>query len=127
MAVIDHFQGSDIEIAIDLTDTEGSAIDIDDLDELYIWVVHTKTDTVAAKYSKAGGGEYEALRRVDAENYIADWYSSSTKDATPGLYDIEANMVEDNANFEDSEKNTVSGDTIIRLRKSRIKTESSGS
>ena len=126
MAATDKFQGDDIPITIGLTDTDDAAINIDDLAELYVFIILTKSNTTAVKFSKAGSGDYVALRKVSTTSYIAEWLSGKTKDATVGSYHIEVNVAETDAEYESSIKNTLVLDRIINLKGSTAKSVSSG-
>ena len=83
MATVLKYRGEDIPIVISLTDANGSAINIDDLAELYVYLIKRKMPVATKMFSKAGGGSYTALTKQDAYNYRADWFSSETKSATP--------------------------------------------
>ena len=126
MATVDRFKGDDIPITIGLTDLDDADINIDDLTELYVYVIHDPTNVVAKMFSKAGGGDYVALRKVTTTSYIADWKSGSTKDAEAGAHRIELNMVESDATYESSKKNSIGSDIIIYMKETTIKTLSSG-
>jgi len=126
MATVDRFKGADIPIVIGLTDDDDAAINIDVLSELYVFVVLTSSGTVAAKFNKAGSTGYNTLRKSTTTSYIADWLSGSTKVATSGDYHIEVNIVESDANYEDSLKNSLASDDIIYLKELKIKSVSSG-
>lgn len=125
MSAVTRYQGDDIPISIGLTDANGDAINIDNLAELYIYLMRSGNNTPAKKFSKAGTTGYKALVRVDTENYRADWLSADTKSATPGNYHLEINVVETDADYNDSEKNSIGTDAVINLKKSVVKAESS--
>ncbi len=125
MAIVNKYKGDDIPVTIELTDAGGN-INIDNLAELYVYIIHAISKTTAKTFSKAGSGDHVALRKVTTISYIADWLSGSTKDAAIGKYIIEVNIVETDANYESSKKNTLASDPIINLLDTKIKTESSG-
>jgi len=119
-------QGTDISISVSLTVTStGAAINIDNLAELFLYIMLRGNPAPVKKYSKAGATGYTALKKVDSYNYRADWKSAETSAATAGNYYLEVNVVETDADFDDSEKNSIGTDDVIDLRKSVIKAESS--
>jgi hypothetical protein len=119
MAAVDRYIGDDIPLTLT------SSISIDDMAELYVYLVHKSSDVVAKKFSKAGSGEFSALIKEDAYNYRADWLSGDTKEATIGVYNIDINVVETDADYQDSEKNTIGVKEAIDLKQSRSKLSSS--
>ena len=125
MATVNKYKGDDIPVTIGLTDDEGNDINIDNLVELYVYIIHVMSGEIIS-FNKAGSGDHIALRKVTTISYIADWLSGSTKDAATGKYIIEINIVESDANYESSKKNTLASDPIIKLLDTKIKTESSG-
>ncbi|HUV83652.1 MAG TPA: hypothetical protein VMV77_12740 [Bacteroidales bacterium] len=120
------YQGTDISITISLTNKITSeAINIDNLAELFLYILLKDNPIPLKKYSKAGGGDYIAFKKIDSYNYRADWKSVDTSAASSGSYRIEVNVVETDTDFDDNEKNSVGTDDVIDLRKSVIKAESS--
>jgi len=126
MAVVDKYKGDDILITIGLTDSSDNSINIDNLAELYIFIVFTKTDTTAVKFSKAGSGAFTALSKVSSTSYTAGWLSGNTKDSNIGSYHIEVNVAETDEDYESSLKNTLIAEDIINLKGSTAKSASSG-
>ena len=126
MAVVDKYKGDDILITIGLTDSSDNSINIDNLAELYIFIVFTKTGTTAVKFSKAGTGAFLALSKVSATSYTAGWLSGDTKGSNTGRYHIEANVAETSAAYESSLKNTLASEDIVDLKESTVKSVSSG-
>lgn len=121
MADFKKKQGDDITLSI----TVGTAVNIDNLAELFIYIVDT-SGNIAVKFSKAGTGDFLALTKVSTTNYTAAWLSGSTKDATKGIYTIEGNVAETDADYESSEENTITCDDRIMLSSSVSKASSSG-
>jgi len=120
------YQGNDISITIDLTNKiTGEAINIDDLAELFIYIMLRGNSTPINKFSKAGATGYTALLKVDSKHYRADWKSADTKVAIPNMYYLEINVVETDEDFDEDEKNSIGTVDVIDLRKSVIKAESS--
>ncbi len=115
-------QGDDITLSI----TVGTSVNIDNLAELFIYIVNENTKAVAAKFSKAGAGEFTALVKVSTTNYTAAWLSGSTKLADTGTYLIEGNVAETDAAYESSEENAITIDDRIILETSASKASSSG-
>jgi len=124
MAAVDKYQGEDIPILIAMTDENGNAMNIDDLTELYVYIIHD--NTIQKKFSKAGDTGYDALIKITTTSYVARWLSGDTKDANTGMQNLEVNIVESDVDYQDNEKNTIGCENIIYLHKSIIKTESSG-
>ena len=122
MATVDRFQGDDITLSI----TVGTDVNIDDLAELFVYVVKERGGAILAKFSKAGTGDFIALAKVTTTNYTAIVPSGSTKDADQGLYVIEGNVVETDADYESSQENTITIPTKINLKPSVSKESSSG-
>lgn len=122
---VDKRQGDDIDISITLTDAAGDPMDIDDLAELFVYIVSSTTDVILVKFSKAGTEEFIALERITATNYKATVKSAITKDAITGYYSLDINIVETDADYEDSEKNTIGVEKLFRLLSSVSKASSS--
>lgn len=117
------FQGRDVAITLLIKDDAGDAVVIDDLDELYIYL-STGGDEVKS-FSKAGTGDHQALVKVDTTHYRVDWLSADTSVAAEGEYIMEVNIVESDAAYTDSEKNTIESLPIIDMKSSTVKSESS--
>lgn len=122
---VDKRQGSDIDISITLDDIAGDPMNIDDLAELFVYIVSSTTKAILVKFSKAGAGEFIALERITATNYKATVKSAITKDAIPGYYDFDVNVVETDVDYEDSEKNTIGVEKLFKLISSVSKASSS--
>lgn len=125
MAAVDKRQGDDIDISLSLTDAAGDPINIDNLAELFVYVTNTASKTILKKFSKAGTGEFTVLKKITTTNYKAIVKSAITKDATKGYYDLDVNVVQTDADYDDSEKNTVGVESIINLLPSVSKASSS--
>ncbi len=126
MATVVKYQGDDIPIRISMTDATGTPINITNLAELYVYVISHNKHTVLVKFSKAGTGGFEKLVIVSAFLYRADVLSGITKDALPDVYDIDINVVQTDADYESSQKNTIDIQNVFRLNKSVSKIMSSG-
>lgn len=122
MADYKRKQGDDVTLSI----TVGTSVNIDNLAELFIYIVDERTKATAVKFSKAGTGDFIALTKVTTTNYTAGWLSGSTKDSDKGAYLIEANVAETDADFESSQENTITIDDRILLETSVSKASSSG-
>ena len=122
---VDKRQGSDIDISITLDDIAGDPMNIDDLAELFVYIVSSTTKVILVKFSKAGAEGFIALERITAMNYKATIKSAITKDAITGYYDFDVNVVETDVDYEDSEKNTIGVEKLIRLFSSVSKASSS--
>ena len=125
MAAVDKRQGDDIDIAISLTDAADDPINIENLAELFVYVTNTASKTILEKFSKAGTDGFTALKKITTTNYKAIVKSTKTKDATKGYYDLDVNVVQTDADYDDSEKNTVGVESIINLLPSVSKASSS--
>jgi len=126
MAAITRRKGDDIPLLIGLTDSSGAAINITNLTQLYVYVVHTTQGSVLAKFNKGGVGGFEALIAISATSYRADILSGTTKKATTGDYHVDINVVETDADYESNQKNTIGIDAVFTLKESISKTVSSG-
>ncbi len=115
-------QGDDITLSI----TVGTDVNIDDLAELFVYIVNQGTKIILAKFSKAGAGDFIALAKVTTTNYTAIIPSGTTKDANTGTYLIEGNVAETDADYESSEENTITCQDRIILKTSVAKASSSG-
>jgi len=124
-AAIDKRQGSDIDISLTLTGIDGNLMNIDNLAELFVYIPNTASKTILAKFSKAGANGFTALKKITTTNYKAIIKSEITKDATKGYYDLDVNVVETNADYDSSEKNTVGVEMLFNLLPSVSKTSSS--
>ena len=122
MADFKKKQGDDITLNISV----GTSVNIDNLAELFIYIVNENTKATVVKFSKAGAGEFEALTKISTTQYDARWLSGSTKLADTGTYLIEGNVAETDADYESSEENTITIDDRILLSTSVSKTSSSG-
>lgn len=117
------YQGGDIPITVFLKADDGTDIVIDDLTELHLALVcngNTKKE-----FNKAGSGDADTLVKVDTKHYRADWLSADTQGVTVGEYTLEINVVESDAAYNDSEKNTVIKAAIMDMYISNIKDKSS--
>ncbi len=122
MTTTEKYQGEDITLSVSV----GTAVSIDDLAELYIYIVNKKTGVTQIKFDKAGSTGFTALVRISATTYEAIWPSSDTKDAEIGYYNIEGNVAATDAEYEDSEENTITLNKRILLKSSVSKASSSG-
>lgn len=121
MADYNQKQGDDITLSI----TVGTDVNIDNLAELFVYIVNQGTKAVLAKFSKAGTGGFTALAKVTTTNYTAIIPSGTTKDAS-GTYIIEGNVAETDADYESSEENTITCQDRIIIKASVAKASSSG-
>ena len=62
MSIVKKYEGDDIKVTIRITDDDGNYINIDDLDELYVYIVHKTSKITLAQFSKAGAGDFTALQ-----------------------------------------------------------------
>lgn len=120
---VTRYQGQDIAITILVKDDNGSAINIDNLAELHVYMVYGGAKVKA--FSKAGTGDADALVKVDTTHYRMDWLSEDTYNRAAGEYLMEINVVETNAAYTDSEKNTVLLVPVVDMVAAAIKSESS--
>jgi len=125
MAAVEKRQGDDIDISITLTDAAGNLMNIDDLAELFVYIVSSTTQAILAKFSKAGIEGFTALSSITATNYKAIVKSAITKNAITGYYSLDVNIVETDADYNDSEKNTIGVEKLINLLSSVSKADSS--
>lgn len=98
MAALDtYYQGESIPLTIIMTDRDGNALDLDDLDAIEINVYHENTRVVLAKYTLAVG----TVIKTDAANGICDVKinGTDTEDAIVGLYIIQAKTTETDADY----------------------------
>jgi len=122
MTTTEKYQGDDITLSV----TVGTDVSIDDLAELYIYIVNRKTKVTQKKFDKGGATGFTALIKISSTVYEAIWPSSDTKDAEIGYYNIEGNVVVTDAEYEDSEENAITLDDQILLKSSISKASSSG-
>ena len=122
MADYKRKQGDDITLSISV----GTDVSIDDLAELYVYITNERTKAISIKFSKGGATGFTALDRISATVYEAIWPSGNTKDAKVDTYVIEGNVVETDADYEDSEENTITIKDKIILETSTSKASSSG-
>ena len=118
----EQFKGDDITLSI----TVGTAVNIDDLAEVFIYVINKKTNVTAIKFSKAGTGDFIALIKISTTVYEAIWPSGDTKVADIGYYNIEGNYAITDAEYESSEENVITLPNRIFLKLSVSKASSSG-
>lgn len=121
MSVYTRYRGDDITLSV----TVGSSVDIDNLAELFVYVVYERTGTALIKFSKAGGTGYTALDKISTTEYEAIIPSSVTTSATVGRYRIEGNVVVTDADYDESEENQITVSDYINLVDSTIKSDSS--
>jgi hypothetical protein len=126
MSVVIRRRGDDIPLLIGLTDSTGTPINITNLAQLYVYVVHATAGTILVKFNKGGTGGFTALTVISATSYRADVKSGITKTATLGEYHVDINVVETDADYESSQKNTIGIDAVFNLKDSVSKTVSSG-
>jgi len=122
MIVTQKKQGDDITLSI----TVGGNGNIDNLAELFVYIVKVKDDTILTKFSKAGTGGFTALIKISTTIYEAIIPSSITKLVAPGHYKIEGNVAVTDADYESSQENTITIDHQIQIVKSISKASSSG-
>jgi hypothetical protein len=108
MAYTDVNSGEDILIEISLTDDDGNEISIDDLSELYVFVVCDADESILKKFNKAGTGEYTALIKDTEYEYHA-WLESSETKGLNGKYRLEIMMQETEAELSDTKRETIEG------------------
>ena len=96
MSDIQGYDGSTLTASIKAK-RDGSYIDIDNLTELYVYVVDANKN-VLGRYSKAGGTvngyTFTALTRIDAETYEAVLSGAVTKLLENQILYIEINVNE---------------------------------
>jgi len=114
-------QGDDITL---YPITVGTDESIDDLAELYVYIVNERTKAILVKFSKAGTGSFVALSKITTTSYKAIIPSSVTKSAS-GLFVIEGNVVVTDADYESSEENVITIDDKIKICSSVSKASSS--
>lgn len=122
MTITEKRQGDDITLSI----TVGTDVSIDDLAELYVYIVSKRTGVVLIKFNKAGSTGFTALIQVTATNYKAIIPSGTTKDADASIYSIEGNIAATDAEYESSIENAITLDDQIKLLASTSKASSSG-
>ncbi len=122
MADTKRKKGDDITLSISV----GTSVNIDNLAELFVYIINDQTKDTVVKFSKAGTGDFLALVKITTTVYEARWLSGSTKDADKGTYLIEGNVAETDANYESSEENAITIDDRIILETSVSKASSSG-
>ena len=122
MADFQKKQGDDITLSI----TVGSSVNIDDLAELFVYIINERTKAILAQFSKAGAGDFIALIKISTTVYEAIWPSGTTKDAVVAIYTIEGNVAATDAEYESSEENSITCDDRINLKSSVSKASSSG-
>lgn len=111
MTQLERFKpGADISIDLIVEISAGVNIDIDNLVELYVYIVDSAGTTVA-RFSKAGvvvdDHEFTALIRTNAELYYFIIDSSITKHFQPQTFYMEINMFETNADLIDNTYNSI--------------------
>lgn len=109
------YQGDDIVIAMTIRDA-GSSLNIDNLTELYAYLV--VNGTTAKQFSKAGTGNAVALVKISTTSYTLTWASADTDEATLGEYTLEINV-------DQSAVNDILVNKVFDLKESNIKDESS--
>lgn len=109
------YQGDDIVIAMTIRDA-GSSLNIDNLTELYAYLV--VGGTTAKKFDKAGSGDAVALVKVSTTSYTLTWASADTDEATLGEYTLELNV-------DQSAVNNILVSKVFDLKESNVKDESS--
>jgi hypothetical protein len=122
-------RGSDINVLVTINDADSNPVNIDNLSDLFVYVVlasRPRGSEVLAKFNKAGGGGFLALDKITTTQYRAKVLSGTTKTAYLGLYDLDVNIVETDAEYESSEENTVVVQEIFELGESTSKSQSSG-
>ena len=116
MATEIYYRGSDVPKIIAPLDKLGVAIDIDNLDELYVDVIGNN-NKVFAKFSKAGTGDYTALIRQTAYTYKL-WIDSSITSIMPiGNVYFKIELVSEQLELPDGELNAIAKKLIFELRR----------
>ena len=122
MTTTEKRQGEDITLSV----TVGSGASIDDLAELYIYIVNKRFDIILIKFNKAGSTGFTKLVKVTATTYEAIIPSSITKDAAADMYSIEGNVATTDDKYESDIENAITLDDQIQLLASASKASSSG-
>ena len=128
MATTNKYQGDDITLSITVGSTPEN---IDNLAEVFVYIVSKLDGTVLIKFNKAGSTGFTALLKVSTTVYEAIIPSSITKDAR-GSYQIEGNVAVTDSDYESSQENAItfldSSDEpeIINVLISTSKASSSG-
>lgn len=112
---VDKYRGQDITLTVTCS------VSIDDLAELYVFLIHRDSRTVGAQFNKAGSTGYTALTKVTAYIYKAIWGHTDTKGADLGMYDMDIAVIQTDADYEDSEKHTKKIEEIIDLKDAHSK------
>ena len=124
MSTQTRYRGDDIDIDIIVTDENDDAVNIENLAELYIYITHN--NSVLIQFNKAGTGGFTALKKITSYLYLAIIKSGTTKSAELGNYNIDGNVIETDADYESSEKNTITIEDLFSLKDSKSKAVSSG-
>ncbi|MBA7540714.1 hypothetical protein ES705_33016 [subsurface metagenome] len=122
MTTTEKYQGDDITLSI----TVGTDVNIEDLAELFVYIINKKTLEVLIKFNKEGSTGFTALDKITTMIYEAIIPSGTTKTAETGYYNIEGNAVNADDDYEDSEENAITLDDRILLKSSVSKASSSG-
>lgn len=114
-----NYPGADIKILLKLKLSTGTYINIDDLAELYVYILRA-SGTIVKQYSKAGTGDFTALIKDTTTQYHFWITSEVSKLLETEILDIEINMVETNAELPNGQ-NTIGKAQLVKLVDNTIK------
>jgi len=115
------YQGEDIYFAITAEDAKGSAINIDNLNDLIVFIISNNRKNIYARYNKAGSGVYTALNRETAYKY-SGWIDSSITSTMPkGNVYIEIKLESPQSKLSDNEQDSIGSALLVEIKNSLIK------
>lgn len=114
-----NYPGADIKINLTLEISTGVYINIDNLSELYVYILRS-SGTIVSKYSKAGTGDFTALIKDTTTQYHLWITSEVSKLLETEILDIEINMVETNAELPNGQ-NTIGKARLVKMIDNTIK------
>ena len=116
--------GEDIRLLVEPQTSGGDAINIDDLTELYVYIVGP-TGATKARFSKSGvdigDKEFTALEKITSFSYALLIDSALTKEFIEGIYVIEVNLVGENTSLIDNKQNDIGRKKIFVIENTNIK------
>ena len=110
------YQGEDIYFAITAKDANNNQINIDNLNDLIVFIISNNGRNIYARFNKLGGGVYTALKRETAYQYSGWIDSSITSTISRGNVYIEIKLESNQPDLSDNEQDTIGRALLLEIK-----------
>jgi hypothetical protein len=116
MAII-RYQGEDIKIFFRIKDQNGNYLNIDDIDDLYIYIIDTRGTKIL---------ELEKTDCIKDDEYLYHFWIESTlsKSIQKGDLTMQVNVIQSDAELTDTVLNSIGEETLLTIKPALIKDKS---